>query len=311
MKKLIRNALVTLPVTFHYLPPYMLYAFRTTEEDCMTIKSENVIAARYFLVTFLVSWAGILGVSFFLGMPTTSAIFESYGPLALIPFLLGPSTVGFIFAGNQYGKRGIRDIVSRLGNWKIPLRYYLFAVLTVPAFIAAWLFLLNFLSGEYLPRYFVQKDKAVFVITGVLTGLIGGGLLEELGWTGFVTPILRKNSSVLKTGLLLGFVWGLWHFLPVFWGSGDENGDISWSQFLPGLFSHYAVLIPFRVIQVWMYEKTKSLITAVIFHSTLTTYALFLFSIDSEGVPVLVYYAGIAVFLWSIVGYLFGKGQLK
>ncbi len=280
-------------------------------ENYMEKTKKNRIVLAYFLVTFLVSWAGIIGVSFFLGMPTTSGIFESYGPLALIPFLLGPSVVGFITAGRQYGIDGVKEILGRLVNWKIRFKWYLFAALTVPVFIAAWLLLLNLISPEYVPRYFVQNDKMVFVITGILTGLIGGGLLEELGWTGFATPLMRKKWSVLKTGLILGSLWGLWHFLPVYWGSGDENGVISWNQFLPGLFSHYAVLIPFRVIQVWLHEKTKSLITSVIFHSTLTTYALFLFSIDNEGVPVLIYYAGIAVFLWMIVGILYRKGQLK
>jgi len=255
----------------------------------------------YYLATFLVSWAGIISVSFFLGMPTTSSIFETYGPLALIPFLLGPSMVGFFFTAKLFGRAGIKELFQRLFRWNFKKRWYLFSVFTIPLFIAVWLMILNYFSEAYTPRIFYQSNKMVFILTGILTGLIGGGLLEELGWTGFITPLFLKSNSIMKTGLLMGFFWGLWHFLPVYWGSGDEQGIISWSQFLPGLFSHYAVLIPFRIIQVWLYAQTKSLLPNIIFHSTLTTFALFLFSIENAGFPVFIYYLGIAFFLWGLV----------
>lgn len=244
-------------------------------------------------------------------MPTTSVIFENYGPIALIPFLFGPMTIGFYGIVTLYGKEGMKNFYKCLTNWRINPKWYLFALFTIPTFITLWLLLLNAFSDSYMPEYFNQENKVVFVVTGILTGLIGAGILEEFGWTGFATPLLRKKYSVLKTGLILGFMWGLWHFLPVFWASGDENGIISWSTFLPGLFSHYAVLIPFRIIQVWLHERTKSILPVSIFHITLTTFALFILRISSEGVPVLVYYAGIAVFLWGLVGLLIKKGELK
>ncbi|RKN83544.1 CPBP family intramembrane glutamic endopeptidase [Ulvibacterium marinum] len=50
----------------------------------------------------------------------------------------------------------------------------------------------------------------------MIYGIIGGGLLEELGWSGYVTPKLREKYSVVKTGLIIGVFWGAWHFLPVF-----------------------------------------------------------------------------------------------
>jgi len=267
-------------------------------------------ATAYFTLTFIVSWIGIVAVSIFLGMPTTSTIFENYGPLALIPFLLGPMSVGLYATNVLYGKEGFKNLKRRLFNWKIKARWYLLAVLTIPAFIALWLLILNQFSDQFIPKFYFQEDKTTFVMTGILTGLIGGGFFEEMGWTGFAIPLLRKKWSVLRTGLTLGLIWGVWHFLPVYWGSGDEFGVISWSSFLPGLFSHYAVLIPFRVIQVWLHEKTNSMIPVMLFHSTLTSFALFLFGIVADGWACLIYYAGIAVFLWTIVFILYKKRQL-
>ena len=49
-------------------------------------------------------------------------------------------------------------------------------------------------------------------------GLIGGGILEELGWTGFAVPtLLRLRYGVLSTGLIVGVLWGVLHFLVFFY----------------------------------------------------------------------------------------------
>jgi hypothetical protein len=41
---------------------------------------------------------------------------------------------------------------------------------------------------------------------GIAIGLVGGGLMEEPGWTGFAVPRLRRRYRVLTTGLIVGFV---------------------------------------------------------------------------------------------------------
>jgi membrane protease YdiL (CAAX protease family) len=48
-----------------------------------------------------------------------------------------------------------------------------------------------------------------------LLGLAGlfSGYLEEIGWTGFVTPRLLVRRFPLAAGILLGALWGLWHGL--------------------------------------------------------------------------------------------------
>jgi ABC-type molybdate transport system permease subunit len=58
----------------------------------------------YFILTFIISWAGIILASFFMGMPTTSKQFEEDGPLALMPLLLGPTVVSLILTGIVHGK---------------------------------------------------------------------------------------------------------------------------------------------------------------------------------------------------------------
>lgn len=263
------------------------------------IRKNSILA--YFILTFIISWSGIAIMSIFMGMPTTSEQFNNYGPIALIPFLLGPPAVSLLLIISLYGKAGLRELKSKFTKWRINIGWYLIAVLSLPVLLSVILFMLSRFSSDFIPKIFIENNKINFVITGLLTGLFGGGLFEEIGWTGFATPEIRKKNSVVKTGLIIGILWGLWHFLPVYWGSGDSNGAIDWILFLPGLFSHYAVLIPYRVLIVWLYDRTQSLIPAILMHASLTTFILFIFNISASGFPLFIYYLCVAIALWIVV----------
>ena len=82
----------------------------------------------FFILTFTLSWAGIIFASFFMGMPTTSTQFIEKGPIVLIPLLLGPTVISLILTGAVYGKSGFQDLKSRIFKWKIAVRWYLFAI---------------------------------------------------------------------------------------------------------------------------------------------------------------------------------------
>ena len=265
----------------------------------------------YFILTFILSWSGIIIVSFFMGMPTTSKQFSESGPVALIPLLLGPTIVSLFMTGFTSGRPGFRELIKRLFKWKINLKWYAFAVLTLPVFLSVMLFVLSRFSTDFIPKVFNQNDKISFIITGILTGLIGGGLLEEIGWTGFVTPRLRSRYSLIKSGLILGLIWAVWHFLPVFWGSGDTYGRLDLSSFLPGLFCHYTVLVPYRIILVWLHDRTGSLIPVILMHACLTTYTSFILGLSKGGIPSFVYFGILAVFLWIIVAMILRKTNKK
>jgi len=261
----------------------------------------------YFLLTFIISWIGIIIISIFMGMPTTSTQFNNIGPVALIPFLLGPAIVSLLLTGILYGKDGFRELKSRMFKWKINVLWYIFSMFTIPALLVIILLILFRFSNDFIPKILTETNKLNFVITGILTGILGGGLFEEIGWTGFVTPELRKKYGIVKTGLLLGFFWGLWHLLPVYWGSGDVNGRINWLLFLPGLFSHYAILIPFRVLLVWLHDRVQSIIPVILMHASLTAFLLFILNIPASGLPLFIYYLCLATVLWIIVGIIILK----
>jgi membrane protease YdiL (CAAX protease family) len=234
-------------------------------------------------------------------MPTTSELFEKLYPIVLLPYLLGPVISSILLTGLVDGKAGFRKLLSRLFKWRVNARWYAVALLTAPLLALTILFALSLISPAFLPNLFTTDDKLGLLLTGIAIGLIGGGLMEEPGWTGFALPRLRLQYGVFPTGLIIGFVWGVWHFLPTYWGSGDSSGVLSLSLLLPPCFFYIAVLPAFRVLMVWVYDHTESLLVVSLMHMSLTASTIFVLAPSVEGVQLFLYYLILATVLWGIV----------
>lgn len=272
---------------------------------------KNNPVTLFFFLTFIISWSGILLVASQTGIPATSEQFNKLLPIAMAPYLLGPSIASFITIALTKGKKGFKELFRNLLKWRLKSSIYLIAIFTIPVLSIISLFILYQFSDAYIPDIFTTNDKTTLILTGLIYGIIGGGFLEELGWTGFATPKLREKYGVLKTGLIIGTLWGAWHFLPVIWGSGDSSGNLVLSKFLPGLFFHYAGLIAIRILMVWLYDKSSSLIPLIIMHATLTAFTFFIFNISQIGLPLFIYYALLAIGFWVLVAIIKSKSRLK
>ena len=184
-------------------------------------------------------------------------------------------------------------------------RWYALALLTGPFLVTAILLGLSLYSPEFLPRILTTSDKVSLLLFGIGWGLVGGGLLEELGWTGFAVPtLLRGRHGVLGTGLVVGLLWGAWHYLIAFWTiSGTASGRISPAIFLPALVFYVGSLPAYRVLMVWVYERTaESMLVAMLMHASLSASALILESPRLAVLPGLTYGLVLAAALWGVVG---------
>jgi hypothetical protein len=125
------------------------------------------------------------------------------------------------------------------------------------------------------------------------------GIFEELGWTGFVMPTLlrRMRYGVLGTGLIAGVPWAVWHLLVTFWASGAISGEFALANYLidPFLF-----LVAFRVLMVWVYDRTGSLQLAMLMHTSLTASWLIL-GAGVVGIPLVTFDLIWAAVLWAVV----------
>jgi uncharacterized protein len=158
-------------------------------------------------------------------------------------------------------------------------------------------------SPELLPRILTTSDEASLLLFGIGWGLIGGGFLEELGWTGFAVPtLLRQRYSVLATGLLVGVPWAVLHFLAFFY-LGRPSAAIPLAIFVPlDFFISVVGLLAHRVLMVWVYDRSgESMLVAMPMHASYTACALILTPLALAGVAFLaVTFAG-AAGLWVFV----------
>ena len=212
--------------------------------------------------------------------------------LILLAPLLGPGVAGILSTVLVYGRASLRDLLSRLFKWQVSARWYAAALLTAPLLITTILFALSL-----TPAIVTSSDRASLLLLGIAVGLFVG-FFEELGWTGFVIPEVRKRYGILSTGLIVGLLWGAWHF-PLFSGSANSSGVFPPLLLAVLLFSW---LPPYRVLMVWVYDHTKSLLVAVLMHVTIDACSLVVLPSTMSGLSSVTYDLVFAASLWVIAG---------
>ncbi len=273
-----------------------------------TIRSfiERHPVLSYYAMVFAISWGGIL-LMVGLGPGGIPATREQVGvlmPFMLLALFAGPSVAGLVMTGLVYGREGFRDLFTRMTRWRVGARWYAVALLTAPLLVTATLLALSLSSLEFLPSIFTSDTKITLLLFGIGWGLAGGGLLEELGWTGFAVPtLLRQHHGVLATGLFVGGLWGLWHLLIAFWASGTSSGALSLAGFLPAVLFYVGSLPAYRVLMVWVYERSgESMLLAMLMHASFSASMLIQQPLGLALVPGLAWNLVLAVALWVVVG---------
>ena len=267
------------------------------------IKGHPVLS--YYALVFAISWCGIL-IAVGLGpggLPATKEQAAMLFPFVLLALFAGPSVSGIVLTGLVHGRAGFRNLLARMTRWRVAARWYAVALLTAPLLVTGTLLAFSLTSPEFLPRILTTSDKATLLLFGIGWGLIGGGLLEELGWTGFAVPTLRQRYGVLSTGLIVGLLWGVWHFLVAFWGSGTTSGALSVAIFLPAVLFYVGSLPAYRVLMVWVYDRTgESMLVAMLMHASFSASMLILQPLRLALVPGLTWNLVLAAALWVVVG---------
>jgi len=242
----------------------------------------------FFVIAYLISWGSgllVLGPKLFRGaaVPPTDG-------LLLFPILVvGVALTGIVLTGVRAGRNGVRELFSRMGRWKVGVRWYLLALLTPPILILIVLVVLRTLvSPVYSPNFFPL---------GLLFGLVPG-FLEEIGWTGYAFPLMQVKQGALSAGIVLGLLWGFWH-LPVVdsLGAASPHG-VYW---LPFVLAFVALVSAMRVLIAWVFSHTGSLLLAQLMHASSTGCLVILGPAGVSPAQEVLWYAIYALVLWGLV----------
>jgi membrane protease YdiL (CAAX protease family) len=273
------------------------------------------LVLTYYILVFVISWGGILILIGGPGnIPGTKEQAEKLFIPALLVMFSGPFVSGILMNFFVDGKEGLRNLLLRLLQWRVKARWYAVAVLTGPLLVAAVLFTLSIFDKAFLPGIVTTNDKIGSLIFGIGWGLVGGGLLEETGWTGFAVPKLRRRYSILSTGLVVGILWGIWHFMIAFWASNYLGGVDSWIMFVAGFLAFYLLALPaYRVLLVWVFDRTgENLPMIMLMHAFLSASTL-IFQPSAAGAIAFIWNFVLGIVLWIVVAIVAVKnrGQLS
>jgi uncharacterized protein len=255
----------------------------------------------YYGLVFAISWGLgliVLGPETFVG---SKPISRAQLPLLYVVALAGPSVAGLLSIGLVRGRAGMRDLLSRLLRWRVSPRWYAVALLTAPLLTTVTLLALSLISPNFLPAIMGSGDKMRLLVFGIAVALIVP-FGEELGWTGFAIPQLMHRYGVVATGLIVGLLWGVWHF-PLFVGS------------VPSIL-YLAVLLfswlpPYRVLMVWVYDHTESLLVAMLMHMVIVFGSLVLIPTTTTPSEIAVIDLVFAAGLWLLVAAVVIRGWLR
>jgi membrane protease YdiL (CAAX protease family) len=260
----------------------------------------------YFSLTFAISWGAILIVAALSpgGILPTKEHYEPMVPFLYVAMLAGPSVAGLVLRGLLYGRTGLRELLTGMTRWRVGARWYAAALLTAPLAFAVVLLALSLTSSAFVPGIFTSEEKVTLALMGIVAGIIVG-FFEELGWTGFAVPtLLRQGYGVLGTGLIVGSLWGVWHFLVNVLAGDASSGALPVAVYVPAiLFASLAWLTAFRVLMVWVYERTDgSLLLAMLMHLSLVASTVVILNPMATGLALAVYNLVWAAALWGAVG---------
>jgi membrane protease YdiL (CAAX protease family) len=255
----------------------------------------------YFVLAFAISWGGMLAVGGLGGISGPTWQSDPRLPFLVVAMLAGPSVASLLLTSLSDGRAGLRELLARLLRWRVGVRWYAVALLTAPLSMTAALLVLSLTSPAFLPGILTTADKAALLQGGITGGLLIG-IVEEVGWTGFALPRLRRRYSVLTTALIVGVLWGAWHLLQSVWASGVTTGAISLTIFLSTWPVGVLVgqLTAYRILMGWVYDRTGSLPVAMLMHASLSA-STFILAPAVTGVAGLTLGFAYAAATWVVV----------
>ncbi|MFH1634320.1 MAG: CPBP family intramembrane glutamic endopeptidase [Chloroflexota bacterium] len=202
----------------------------------------------------------------------------------------GPCFAAVITTAIYDGRAGFSTLFKRLLTWRVGIQWYLF-VLFWPAVLSLLRTGIAVVLGSAMPDFsqppFIRfyplppelLNTTPFIVflpfVFLQQMLVGSSMGEEPGWRGYALPRMQAHQSSLRASLLLGFLWGVWHF-PLWLTKGHPMQGTFFGWTLLGLMAT-------TILFTWVYNNTKgSLLLALLFHTAIAITGLFLSSAETH-----------------------------
>lgn len=180
--------------------------------------------------------------------------------IGIVGSLLAAAVCGFIFASIACsGSARFSSILA----WRQPLRWWLVALFLFAAVYMLSLVITMVIGGNLPESVWSGVPVTTWVLwllRSTLFTLLVVAVGEEPGWRGWMLPKLQKRFNFFICSILIGIVWGFWHF-PAFINGLYPDG--------PAGILEYLIYCPaLAVIYTWIYNHTgQNLLLVIVFHT--------------------------------------------
>lgn len=261
--------------------------------------------ATFLLLTFFWSWTlWLIGLNHLADGITQELISKFL--IFFFAGVYGPTVSAIVTAAIFEGFKGVLNLLKKLFVWNVPLKIYLFVILIPIIFAIIGIGLYDLFIGDIGS---FNKMAFLSIPTVLWAGLYAGPLGEELGWRGFLLPEFQKTFSSLKSAIIIGVIWFVWH-IPLFWAPFGTLVSGEAISFVP-IITYFVMLVCLSIIITWLVNHSKSsVLIAILFHLSINAGIALLFfpELNSDFKMVhLLSSAGLLVF----TGILIAKNKLK
>lgn len=244
------------------------------------MESQKYLTKKFFFLTFSCSWL-LWGAAILFGRDISQM------PTPILFALAGaaPAMTAVYLTYSAKDKAQIRDFWDRAFNFRRPkVRWLFFSLILPPALVLISGFIDSLLGGRgfQLEARF-QTNYSLLLTLAVFT-LFFGPLPEELGWRGYALDGLQRRFSPLKSSLILGAVWTLWH-LPLFFIPGSYQNSLAFGS--PDFYLFLVDKLFQSILITWIFNKSsRSTLTAILFHFAVN-FSGEMLNLDERGIMIL------------------------
>ena len=206
----------------------------------------------FFGLAFALTWGiAALLILFSEQMEATFGELGYTNPVFILA-VYSPGLAGLFLVWRYFGLQGVGSFLRRLMMWRMPLSWWGFLILGIPA--------LNYLgaamTGTITDPFPFSPWYGLFPALAIALAI---GPMEEFGWRGVALPLLQRRYAPLWAGSILGVIWILWH-VPAFLLSGTPQSAWAFAPFFIGG-------VAISIIMTAAFNAARgSILVAVLFH---------------------------------------------
>lgn len=223
----------------------------------------------------------------------------------------GPGVAAVITVALRGGRSTAWQFVRTSMRWKLGVGWWATAILLPLAVTGLALSAATSSGGPSLDSE-LWSGLAAAIPTLVMLTLLNG-IPEEIGWRGFMLPLVQRDRSALVASLSVGFWWGAWH-TPMFFIDGTFQSTLSDQLgFWLALGFWTLATMCFSVGFTWLFNNTGgSTLGAAVLHGATNAWISWGLTdaTPSESVVMFAWFVGLWVGVAALVLLRNGAGTL-